>query len=113
MKNPHLMAECEAAAAAYFREHPDLDPSLVSLEYRTGPDGMHVVGHIVFEQPPGLSMAPPGGASITANSPEAVYLIILDQGGLFGAYLDAKLAIRKARAVKGVVAVLPIVGDFR
>lgn len=42
-----------------------------------------------------------------------IFLVVLDPGGLHGAYLDRDLAHRVAEAVEGVVAELPVASDYR
>lgn len=41
------------------------------------------------------------------------YLVIMDRGGVFGAYLSEDKAIEQATAIDGVVVEVPVVADFR
>lgn len=51
-------------------------------------------------------------AEATPPAPE-VYLVIMDRGGIFGAYFDAMLALNVAQSIEGVVVTVPIAADFR
>jgi len=42
-----------------------------------------------------------------------VHLVVMDSGGIFGAFLDAERASEAARNIEGVVAVLPVAEDYR
>jgi len=42
-----------------------------------------------------------------------VYLVVLDRGGLFGAYLDRERAHEAARHTHSVVVALPVEADYR
>lgn len=42
-----------------------------------------------------------------------IYLVVVQPGGLFGAYLDEHRAHREAAAVAGVVAEVPIAWSYR
>lgn len=42
-----------------------------------------------------------------------VYLVVMDRGGLFGAYLKREPAERSAEAIEGVVAAVPMLADYR
>lgn len=44
---------------------------------------------------------------------DSVYLVVQDQGGIFGAYLDGERADQAAQAIGGVIAALPILLDYR
>jgi hypothetical protein len=46
------------------------------------------------------------------NVPE-VYLVVMDRGGIFGAWFDSGRALEAARNIKGVVCTVPIATDFR
>lgn len=50
---------------------------------------------------------------MSADEQPAVHLVIIQPGGLFGAYLDEERAHEAARNVEGVVAAVPITGDYR
>lgn len=41
------------------------------------------------------------------------YLVVIDRGGIIGAYLDKAIATERARQVDGVVVEVPIVVDYR
>lgn len=47
------------------------------------------------------------------NNAGEVYLVVLDRGGIFGAWCDQERALGAARDVEGVVCALPILADFR
>lgn len=42
-----------------------------------------------------------------------IYLVVMDRGGLFGAYLERAHAEKTAKAIEAVVAAVPILVDFR
>ncbi len=42
-----------------------------------------------------------------------VYLVVMDRGGIFGAFLDDKRAMEAAEAIEGVVAPVPAIADYR
>jgi hypothetical protein len=46
---------------------------------------------------------------------EVVYLVIMDTGGIFGAYTlkQMPIAFKHARAIKGLIVRLPVWEDFR
>lgn len=50
--------------------------------------------------------------TIVPPAPE-VYLVVMDGGGIFGAWLDAGRALEAAQAIKGVVCTVPVTADFR
>lgn len=41
------------------------------------------------------------------------YLVVMDRGGLFGAYLERESADKTAQAIGAVVVAVPIVADYR
>lgn len=43
----------------------------------------------------------------------AVYLVVMDRGGVFGAYLDFDRAREAASNIRGVLVILPIIEDYR
>jgi hypothetical protein len=43
----------------------------------------------------------------------AVWLVAMDRGGIFGAWLDEDRATEAARAIEGVMVRLPIAADYR
>ena len=42
-----------------------------------------------------------------------VFLVVVEDSGLFGAYFDERFAHARARDVEGVVVDVPIVADYR
>lgn len=42
-----------------------------------------------------------------------VYLVVMDRGGLFGAYLQRERAEESAKAIEAVVAAVPVLADYR
>lgn len=42
-----------------------------------------------------------------------VYLVVMDRGGIFGAYLERDRAEETARAIEAVVAEVPVIADYR
>ena len=48
-----------------------------------------------------------------APVPPQVHLVVMDTGGIFGAYLDGALAMRIAQEIEGVVCAIPVTADFR
>jgi hypothetical protein len=42
-----------------------------------------------------------------------VYLVMMDVGGLFGVYYEHDRATSTAQAIKGTVAAVPILEDYR
>lgn len=49
----------------------------------------------------------------TSRQGVAVYLVVMDRGGLFGAFLDFDRAREAARNINGVLVALPIAEDYR
>lgn len=47
------------------------------------------------------------------EQPDLAYLVLLDQGGIFGAYTDEEAARKRAQAIEGVVLAAPIIADYR
>lgn len=48
------------------------------------------------------------------DEPGKVFLVVMERGGIFGAYVDSEeLATARAEAIEGVVVALPIAADFR
>jgi hypothetical protein len=43
----------------------------------------------------------------------SVYLVVMDRGGIFGVWLDVERAREAAVNIGGVLAVLPLVEDYR
>jgi hypothetical protein len=41
------------------------------------------------------------------------YLVVMDRGGLFGAYLEHESADKAAQAIGAVVVTAPIIADYR
>lgn len=62
--------------------------------------------------PPLASMPPTAAESRIPPVPE-VYLVVMDRGGIFGAYFDAMLALNVAQSIEGVVCTIPLTADFR
>lgn len=48
-----------------------------------------------------------------SDQDKRIYLVVLDIGGLYGAYMDGAFADRMARAVDGVVCAVPVIADYR
>lgn len=46
-------------------------------------------------------------------SDKTVYLVVMDRGGVFGAYFSPYSAEETAEAIQGVVVALPVLQDFR
>lgn len=46
-------------------------------------------------------------------SEQNVYLVVMDRGGLFGAYLEQERAEQAAQAIGAVVAAVPVLADYR
>lgn len=42
-----------------------------------------------------------------------LFLVVMDRGGIYGAYFDQSRADLMARSIEGVVAKVPIVADHR
>lgn len=51
--------------------------------------------------------------ALDAKDSTRVYLVVLDRGGLFGAYVDQGVADRAARAAGALVAAVPVIADYR
>jgi hypothetical protein len=51
---------------------------------------------------------------VTIEQPIAVHLVLLpDRSSLFGAWLDEETAHNHAKSINGVVAAIPLSGDYR
>jgi hypothetical protein len=64
------------------------------------------------ELPPptvGVKPAPPP----LPREVEFVYGVVMDEGGLFGIYVELTRAMNAARAINGIVCPLPVLADYR
>jgi hypothetical protein len=59
------------------------------------------------ESVPPLTAMPTVAAESNALAPHA-YLVVMDRGGIFGAYLEAALALEIAQNIDGVVCTVPV-----
>ena len=66
--------------------------------------------------PPMMAMPPTATESrVAVSTPPGmpVYIVVMDRGGIFGAWLEGARAIEAARNIEGVVCSVPIMADFR